>query len=207
MASQFFINHRPHEGLTYWQYFERIQKKVDKLNPLNFSSEEKVIFEKDRINFLRMNRIHKTFNPDEHLISRMNNIDEPQLWMVLTEDWCGDSAQNLPYIYEFSKLNPLIDLRILERDKNLDIMDEYLSETKTRSIPKLVAFDEKGTELFQWGSRPKEAQELVDKLKAEGKSKDEFLERLHLWYGRNRGKVIEQEFINLLDKITEPSHT
>ena len=64
-----------------------------------------------------------------------------------------------------------------------------------------LVFDENNNELFQWGPRPNEAQELVTRLKAEGKTKTEFLEQLHLWYGRNRGKVLESEMIELLNSL------
>ena len=65
----------------------------------------------------------------------------------------------------------------------------------------LVAFDDDGNELFKWGSRPKEAVELWAKEKAAGLTKDEILPKLHLWYGRNRGKAMEQEFSGLLDEV------
>ena len=120
--------------------------------------------------------------------------------MVITENWCGDSAQNLPYIIKIAECNPSINLRILFRDQNTDIMDLYLSGN-SRSIPKLVVFNEQGDELFQWGARPKEAQNLVIKLKSEGLSKDEYLSQLHLWYGRNRGNNLENEFIDIIGKL------
>ncbi|MCL6097112.1 MAG: thioredoxin family protein, partial [Bacteroidetes bacterium] len=97
--------------------------------------------------------------------------------------------------------NPLIDLRILLRDQNLDIMDLYLTNGNSRSIPKLVVFDQDGNELVQWGPRPAEAQALVNKNKSEGKSKDEFIKELHLWYGRNRGKNLEEEFEKIIVRL------
>ena len=93
-------------------------------------------------------------------------------------------------------LNSNIDLRILLRDENPDIMDIYLTNG-TRSIPKLVAFDENGNQLFEWGPRPKEAQRLIDQWKGEGIVKPELYEKLHLWYGRNRGKELEEEFLEI----------
>ena len=119
---------------------------------------------------------------------------------MVSEVPCGDSAQNIPYIARIAELNPLIHLRIILRDSNLDIMDLYLTENKSRSIPKLVAFDENGYELFQWGSRPREAQELVNRLKSEGIPKEKFLEQLHLWYGNDRAKSLEFDFAEILFK-------
>ena len=67
--------------------------------------------------------------------------------MVITENWCGDSAQNLPYL-KIASCNPLIDFRIILRDDNLDIMDLYLTDNKSRSIPKLIA--KENGRAFQW---------------------------------------------------------
>jgi hypothetical protein len=93
-----------------------------------------------------------------------------------------------------------IDLRILDRDSNLEIMDQYLTNGISRSIPKLVAFDPEGNEIFQWGPRPMEAQMIVENAKLNNLPKEEFVEALHLWYGRNRGMAIEVEFLELLTR-------
>jgi hypothetical protein len=118
--------------------------------------------------------------------------------MVITETWCSDSAQNLPIIAKAAELNDKIDLRILLRDSNTDIIDHYLTNGKSRSIPILVAFDSDGNELFKWGPRPDTAKTLVTNLKSDGFSKEEFNHQLHLWYGRNRGKEFESELVELL---------
>ena len=124
--------------------------------------------------------------------------------MVITEDWCGDSAQNLPYIASIAELNNNIDLRIVLRDENPDIMDHYLTNGISRSIPILVAFNEAGEELFIWGPRPEEAQEVIDELKSSGAEKKDYMEKLHLWYARNRGKNIETKLDQLIsDTIME----
>lgn len=88
-----------------------------------------------------------------------------QSWMVITEDWCVDSAFILPVIAELAAQNPNIELRIVPRDAHPEVMDRYLTNG-TRSIPKLVVLDASGDELFQWGPRPQSIvafrQQLVD---------------------------------------------
>jgi len=197
MIHQFFLERRPHQGQKYEEYLQHFNKKIVSASNNNLINVQKKLIDRDKLNYQRSLRIHKTYSVDTQLCEIMKNISEPQLWMVITENWCGDSAQNLPYLAKIASCNPLIDFRIILRDDNLDIMDLYLTDN-TRSIPKLISFSENGEELFQWGPRPKEAQELVYKLKSEGKSKDEYLEELHLWYGRNKGKNLESEIINIL---------
>ncbi len=199
MIHEFFNKKRPHNGITFEQFFNTMKEKVEKL-----SSESQNLSHQDeylKLNYQRGQRINKTYTVSPELKNLASKINGPQLWMVITEDWCGDSAQILPYLAKIVEVNPKINLKIIYRDQNLDIMDLYLTNGKSRSIPKLVAFDESGSELFQWGPRPREAQDLVNQLKAEGYSKDQFTEQLHLWYGRNRGKAIEFEFINILNGL------
>ena len=197
MTHQFFLDKRPHNGLTYEEFINKSKKRIESIEPSQLDENEKGLFEYTKLNLHRSSRVDKTFKVNENLCNAIKSITKPQIWMVITEDWCGDSAQNLPYIAKIASCNPLIDLRIILRDENLDIMDLYLTNGKSRSIPKLVVFDKEGNELMQWGPRPKEAQDLVNKAKEENLPKNEFIEKLHLFYGKNRGKALEEEFNNL----------
>ncbi len=202
MVHQFFKDKRPHNGMTYKEYTEKFSDEENSTNSDNLNEKDKELFEYKKLNFQRTQRIDKSYEVSEELISEIKNIKEEQLWVVITESWCGDSAQNLPYIAKIASLNPKIDLRIILRDSNPDIMDLYLTNG-TRSIPKLIAFDSEGNELFTWGPRPKTAQELINQWKSEGIVKPELYEKLHLWYGRNRGKDIEAEFLEILSKVEQ----
>ncbi len=153
----------------------------------------------------RTNRIQKTFKPNEEIVDAINKITAPQTWLVITEDWCGDSAQNLPYFYNYAKKNSHIKLVIILRDSNLEAIDNYFVEGNPRSIPKIVGFDKDANELFIWGPRPKFAQDLVKQLKSEGDSKEEFNKKLQLWYAKNKGKELEKELFSILKNITQNS--
>jgi hypothetical protein len=152
---------------------------------------------KASLNVQRMQRINRTHVVGEALERALAGVTRPQLWLVLSEPWCGDSAQVIPYLQKMVEHAPLITLRMLLRDENPEIMDQYLTNG-SRGIPKVVAFDERGEELFQWGPRPVEGQAIFNRAREEGKTKAEALEDLHLWYGRNRGQAIEAEFLLLL---------
>jgi hypothetical protein len=195
MSQKFFPDQRVREGMTYQQYLEMTKEEL--ANPGSSSADNKERSETKKLNIQRMSRIDRSYEPGIDIRNEIEKIAYNQLWMIITENWCGDSAQNLPYIAKAASLNPKIDLRIILRDSNLDIMDNYLTDG-TGSIPKLVAFDEEGSELFQWGARPRAAQELVSELKKQGFEKKYYLEKLHSWYARNRGTDIEREILQLL---------
>jgi len=191
--NKFFEDKRPHNGKTFPKYMNEFQEVVRKSVEIPDIDSSYL-----KLNLQRSQRILKSYKPSTAISERISSINKPQIWMVLTENWCGDSAQTLPYISLMADSNPLIDLRILERDSNLDIMDYYLTGGTSRSIPKLVAFDNSGNELFTWGPRPAEAQKLVDSLKEKGFEKEEFIKELHKWYAMNKGAAIESEFLNIL---------
>ena len=184
-------------GLNYQQYYDLTKSEVETANPEQLDEDQKKRYEDKKLNLHRMTRIEKHYSVSEELKNQILQFDKPQTWMIISETWCGDSAQNIPFIAKSVLLNPSIDLRIILRDSNPDIMDLYLTNG-TRSIPILVAFDESGKELFRWGPRPQEAKQLVNDLIAQGLEKSIRAEKLHLWYGRNRGKNLESEFISAL---------
>ncbi len=183
---------------TNTEFAEKIEFKVIEDNYHLLSDVDIKHLENIKLNLHRMKRIQKTFKPNEEIKELISKIDKPQTWLVITEDWCGDSAQNIPYFFEYSKLNSLINFKIILRDENLDLLDSYFSSGNPKSIPKVIGFDENGNEFFVWGARPKVAQDLVMQLKSEGFEKEEFNKKLHLWYGRNRGKELEKEIVELL---------
>lgn len=197
MLPDFFTQRRPHAGLTYAAYFERLTEAAREADSVTGDETALERAAATKLNLKRSERIAKTYRVSDSLAHSLAAIDAPQLWMVLTEPWCGDSAQCLPYIAKMAALNPKIDLRILLRDENLDIMDLYLTNGG-RSIPKLVAFTDAGKELFQWGPRPAEAAEIHRAGKAAGLEKPQLLQKLHLWYGRDRGRAIDAEFAKIL---------
>ncbi|MBD1379578.1 thioredoxin family protein [Metabacillus arenae] len=114
----------------------------------------------------------------EHLLKvynefQLKNDDPPALQaiqlkgykaVVLTADWCGDAMVNLPIFMRIAD-EALIETRYLIRDDNLELMDQYLTNGKARSIPIIVLFDKNGQEVGKWGPRAQEAQVLVDELK------------------------------------------
>ena len=154
-----------------------------------------------KLNLARTLRLHKTVQLLPEIREKISRLEHHYAWMVITEAWCGDSAQNLPVIAEIAKLNPAkIDLRIVLRDHNHELMDRYLTDG-ARAIPKLVVTDETtGQEVFTWGPRPAPAQALLKAWKKDpqGRDWDAFEEELHRWYAQDKQQTIQQEFRLLL---------
>ncbi len=150
------------------------------------------------LNDKRMNRLDKTIRKSDETITTLQNVNEPQTWLVLTEGWCGDAAQNLPVINKMAELNDNIQLKLVLRDENLELMDLFLTNNG-RSIPKLIALDKDNNILNTWGPRPTIASKMVADYKEKNGSLDaEFKQDLQIWYNKDKGKSIQKDFVKFI---------
>lgn len=186
-------------SMTYDEYFSLVTQLVEEGKTTGQNQSEDFV-KYTYLNRHRMNRLNKTTVLSEDLQHAVKAIDQKTTWLVLSEAWCGDTAQNLPVIHHIAQLNPLIELKIILRDEHLDIMDELLTNGG-RSIPKLVAFDGDLNELYTWGPRPTVVQEMVNAYKALPEPKQpysEIVEEVQKWYAQDATHSLQSEFYQLL---------
>lgn len=126
--------------------------------------------------------------------------------LVLSEDWCGDAVNIVPIIAKLSESVSNMDLRILARDENLDIMDAHLTG-KSRSIPILILLNQKFQECGWWGPRPRALQKWVTQ-KGLLLPKDERYREIRTFYARDRGLTTMEEVVAMLEECcTEERRT
>ena len=153
-------------GLTYDAYRAAWEAKLElPLRGLDREARRYLFYA--RYNHARAARVQAAYELSEKVRQELQTLPALQRWVVLTEDWCVDSAFVMPVVAAFVEASPHLELRILPRDAHLDVMDRYLTRG-ARSIPKLVAFAEDGRELFSWGPRPASIQALRERLLEEG---------------------------------------
>ena len=154
------------------------------------------------LNDRRMKRLDKTIKIFEETIQEFQKVKQPQTWLVLTEGWCGDAAQNLPILNKIASGIANIDLKIVLRDENLDLMDLFLTNGG-RSIPKLIALDKDNNVLDLWGPRPTIATKMVVAYKEKNGALDpQFKQDLQVWYNKDKGKSVQEDFVNLVAKLS-----
>ncbi|WP_378186290.1 thioredoxin family protein [Aquimarina sp. W85] len=156
------------------------------------------------LNERRMKRLDKTLVIDQAIGAAIAEMEVDSTWLVITEGWCGDAAQSLPVLNKIAALNPGIDLRIVFRDQHLDLMDNFLTN-KGRSIPKLIAYSKMEERiLFTWGPRPSTATKMVEAFKQEhGSLNALFKQDLQIWYNKDKGKTLVNDFFELLKNHSE----
>ncbi|MFD2530052.1 thioredoxin family protein [Polaribacter marinaquae] len=153
------------------------------------------------LNDKRMKRLDKTIKISEETISEFQKVTVPQTWLVITEGWCGDAAQNIPVLQKIADFTDKVDLKIVLRDENLPLMDLFLTNGG-RSIPKLIALDKDNNVINTWGPRPSTATKMVADYKEEHGSLDaQFKQDLQVWYNKNKGKNVQEDLVKLATQI------
>lgn len=186
------INSALEKSMSYKEYRTLIDSLMDQ-NKTTGENHSEAMLNYTNMNLTRMNKWDKRYIPSEEAKKAM--MAKPmETWLLITEAWCGDAAHSVPVLEKLSDENPNIDLRIVLRDENLELMDQYLTNGG-RSIPKLIRLDANKAEIDNWGPRPKEAQEIVVGAKKNGIDYDEYVKNLQIWYARDKGKSLEVEML------------
>jgi len=117
--------------------------------------------------------------------------------LALSEDWCMDAVSTLPVVGRLSEAAGM-DLRILGRDANPDLMEAHLT-SGTRSIPVVMVVDLDGAVWGWWGPRPASVQRW---MRTEGLflPKEDRTRRKRAWYARDRGRSTVREVIETVER-------
>lgn len=191
------------KGISYYEYYNLIEKLVAERKTTGEDQSEKLV-DYTKLNFSRMKRIMKTMVIPEEAKNIIENINCELTWLVLIEGWCADAAQNLPVVARLAELNNNISVRVLLRDENLDIMDQYLTNGG-RSVPKLICLDERLNEVGTWGPRPKFLQDWMKKEKENPTMEMADLKKeFQVWYTKDKGQTLIDELIKVMSGCVTP---
>lgn len=81
---------------------------------------------------------------------------------VLTYDGCGDALYNLPVLAKIAQQCPNIDLRVVQRDENIDIIDQHLNQGTYRSVPCFIFLDENFQEIANLKERAESMSRVME---------------------------------------------
>ncbi len=186
------------KALNYSTYRQHIIDLLanDKTTGSNHSL---AMIEYTKMNIQRMKRWDKTLVLSKAILDKTPLINKRWTWLVLVEAWCGDVAQNLPVWAMIADLSPNIDLRLILRDENLDIMDQHLTNGG-RSIPKLICLNtETLAVLGTWGPRPAPVQDMLLAYKKNpSESYADLAKKMHTWYAKDKAQTLQNEIQHLI---------
>ncbi|MDR9374050.1 MAG: thioredoxin family protein [Schleiferiaceae bacterium] len=191
-------------AMSYPQYRTYIDDRL-KEGKTTGPQESENYLEYTKINMSRMNKWDKHYAPQPAFHHALQELPQPEKWLVLSEGWCGDAAHSLPLFHCMAEESQgKVELGIVLRDENLALMDAFLTRGG-RSIPKLIRTNKAQTQILgTWGPRPIPAQNILEEFKAQKKSGSDINKALQKWYAKDKGKTIETELQQTLTTVITP---
>jgi len=192
------------KSMSYQEY-RSLVKQLTTENSTTGPIKTEALADYTKLNDRRMNRWDKTLKLSEEAIAATNKLHDRVTWLVITESWCGDAAHVMPVISKMADLNDNIHLKVVLRDENEDLMNQFLTNG-TKSIPKMIMINEGTGEVTDtYGPRPSEATKMVSDYKSEhGTLTPEFKEDLQRWYNQDKGKGTIKDLTLMLCEV-EPT--
>ena len=186
-------------AMTYPEYFELLKDLVKQGSTTGEPTEDRINFTK--LNLKRMERLNKRIELTPAQKLDFQNLETRQTWLVFLESWCADGAQTIPVLNKLAEASENIDLKIILRDENPELMDHFLT-MGTRSIPKLVILDEELEVMQTWGPRTETATQMaIDYKKEFGRIDTNFKAKLQVWYNKDRGLSIINELTEIVQNL------
>jgi hypothetical protein len=131
------------------------------------------------------------------LIDRFKQAGNNLQLLIITADWCPDSAHSVPYIAKLAS-GAGVDLRLVDFKTGKAIMDTHLTPDGRASTPTVVLL-RGDKEVAAWVERPSSLQwwylDMADQL-----SEEERMERKMSWYDWNRGSDTLTEIVVLAEQ-------
>lgn len=187
------------KSMTYAEYRTLVTTLVEEKSTTGTDQSDALV-EYTYLNDRRMKRWDKTAKVSDAMNIKIANFDKKITWLVISESWCGDAAHIMPIINKVAELNGNIDYKVVLRDENEALMDQFLTNGG-KSIPKLIMLDsETKTVIDTFGPRPTVATNMVQAYKAEhGMLTPEFKEDLQRWYNKDKGQSTIEDLVRLLE--------
>ena len=185
------------KSMSFGEYYQLVEKLATEGGTTGENQSEALV-NYTKLNFSRMKRILKTTPISEEVSSTVECLNDKLTWIVVSESWCGDAAQNIPVFSKIAEANTNISLRILLRDENPELINQYLTNG-SQSIPKLICVDEHLKELGTWGPRPIFLQDWLYQNKANPTMEMGDLKKaFQVWYTKDKGQTLQHEMVLLL---------
>ena len=185
-------------SMTYTEYRTLVTKLVEENSTTGYEKTEDLA-NYTMLNDRRMKRWDKTVKVSDEMRTKIENVNRKVTWLVITESWCGDAAHIMPIINKVAELNDKIDFKVVLRDENEALMNQFLTNGG-KAIPKLIMIDNTSEDIVDtFGPRPTVATNMVNAYKVEhGMLTPEFKEDLQRWYNKDKGQSTIADLVNLL---------
>jgi hypothetical protein len=117
--------------------------------------------------------------------------------LVVAEDWCGDSAANIPYVAQLAAAMENVELRIVDSDVGEQVLASHPTPDGRAATPTVLLLDPDGRESGCWIERPARLQAWYQANKG-SLSRDDLYARVWEYYGAAGGDDTVAEILDMM---------
>ncbi len=124
----------------------------------------------------------------------------PGSWrlLVVAEDWCGDSANTIPYVAKLVDVAGNLDMRIINSTVGRAIMESHRTPDGRAATPTVILLTAGSEEAGCFVERPRYLQDWwlsnEDKL-----SRKDLLDQKYAWYAEDQGQETLEEIVAMIE--------
>lgn len=132
------------------------------------------------------------------LVQRARALPVRRRLLVIAEDWCGDSAQSVPYLAKLVDAAPdTLEMRIVNSKVGRPVMDAHPTPDGRGATPTVVVLTAEGTPIAAWSERPAQLEAWsIEQRKV--LSQRELHDRMAKWYADDAGQSALGEIMAIL---------
>jgi hypothetical protein len=142
--------------------------------------------------------------PDSAMVERVRAAGGSWRFLAVAEDWCGDSANTVPYLARLVEQVPAVELRIVNSAAGKWVMSRHQTPDGRAATPTIVLLDPDGNERGCFIERPAALRAWVAEHKPK-LSDDDFQAGKMAWYREDRGRATVAELVEILEAAARGS--
>ena len=136
--------------------------------------------------------------PDSAIVDRAKAVGGQWRIVAVAEDWCGDSANTVPYLVRLAEQVPGLEIRIANSKDGRWLMERHRTPDGRAATPTIVLLDPEGEERGCFVERPARLRDWVSENKPK-LSDEDFQKAKMTWYREDRGRETVKEMVELLE--------
>ena len=138
------------------------------------------------------------------LLERVRAVPGHWRLLVVAEDWCGDSANTIPYLARLTDSVQSVALRIVSSREGRWVMEGHHTPDGRAATPTIILLDSAGAEAGCFVERPAALREWMEAAKARV-GEAELPQTRDAWRRNDAGQSTLREIVELLEAAVQGS--
>lgn len=135
--------------------------------------------------------------PDS-LLARAHAVEGTWHLLAVAEDWCGDSANTIPYLARLAELVDGLDMRVIDSHTGRGLMEAHRTPDGRPATPTVLLLDAAWNEVGSLVERPAPLMAWFQAHRVD-MSSEKLHEYVFDWYDQDRGVSTVAEIIGMME--------